>query len=174
MTYYAIQTEPGRLPVVRQLLRRAGHDCYLPAEIRYSHRRKKRLIVPMMPYLFVKAPHLFSKAPPKVQALWMHQIKAVRHVKGFVAMTRLEGPIPLADDKIDVLRRSIDDWRSVERARKTLSGLRKGGKAVVKHGPLAGRKGTVTWVSGNRAKLEAFIFGTSRVVTVQVDQLEAA
>ncbi len=168
MTYYALITEPGRLPVVRRLLRRSGADCYLPAEIRFNHRRKMRVVVPMMPYLFVKAP------APELQALWMQQVKSVRYVRGFVAITKMAGPHPIADTKIEVLRKTIADWRNVEHGRKTLGGLRRGASAVVKNGPLAGRKGTVSWINGNRARLEAFIFGSSRVVEVAVRDLEAA
>ena len=168
MTYFAIRTEPGRLPVVRQLLRRAGTECYLPAEIRRNHRRNKRIVVPMMPYLFVKAP------APKLQVLWMQQIRATRHVKGFVAINAMAGPHPIADTKIEVLRRSIKDLRDVTRAKKQLSALRRGSKAVVTTGPLAGRKGTVRHTTPKITRLEAWIFGTLRVVTVETQKLEAA
>ena len=168
MTWLAIRTEPGRLPVVRQLLRRQGEVCYLPAEIRFNHRRRKRIVVPMMPYLFIKAP------AHEITNLWMHKVKSVRYVKGFIAINPLVGPHPIADSSIDVLRRSISDLQQVERAKKTARALRKGKRAIIKSGPLAGRKGTVSWMNGNRAKLEALIFGTVRTVTVAVDQLEAA
>ena len=168
MTWLALRTEPGRLPIVRRLLKRAGNDCYLPAEIRLNHRRRKRIVVPMMPYLFVKSP------APELQALWMQQIKGVRYVKGFVATNPINGPCHIADAKIEVLRRSIADYRNVERGRKALNQLRKGSRATVKNGPLAGRKGTVSWVNGDRAKLEAFIFGSLRTVTIETSQLEAA
>lgn len=168
MTFYALRAEPGRLPVVRQLLRRQGMECYLPAEIRRNHRRNKRIIVPMMPYLFVKAPE------PELQALWMQQVRATRHVKGFVAVNAMSGPHPIHDAKIEVLKRSIKDVRDVNRAKKQLSALRRGGKAVVKSGPLAGRKGTVKHTTSRMTKLEAWIFGTMRVVTVETEKLEAA
>jgi len=168
LTFYALRAEPGRLPVVRQLLRRQGVECYLPAEIRRNHRRNKRIIVPMMPYLFVKAP------APELQALWMQQVRATRHVKGFVAVNAMSGPHPISDAKIEVLKRSIKDFRDVNRAKKQLSALRRGGKAVVKSGPLAGRKGTVKHTTSRMTKLEAWIFGTIRVVTVETEKLEAA
>ena len=168
MTFYALRAEPGRLPVVRQLLRRQGMECYLPAEIRRNHRRNKRIIVPMMPYLFVKAPE------PELQALWMPQVRATRHVKGGVAVNAMSGPHPIHDAKIEVLKRSIKDVRDVNRAKKQLSALRRGGKAVVKSGPLAGRKGTVKHTTSRMTKLEAWIFGTMRVVTVETEKLEAA
>jgi len=168
LTFYALRAEPGRLPVVRQLLRRAGHECYLPAEIRRNHRRKKRIVVPMMPYLFVKAPE------PELQALWMQQVKATRHVKGFVAVNLMAGPHPIADAKIEVLKRCIKDFRDVTRAKKQLSSLRRGSKAVVKSGPLAGRKGTVQHTTAKMTRLEAWIFGTPRVVTIETQNLEAA
>lgn len=166
--FYALRAEPGRLPVVRQLLRRQGHECYLPAEIRRNHRRKKRIVVPMMPYLFVKAP------APELQSLWMQQVKATRHVKGFVAVNLMAGPHPIADAKIEVLKRCIKDFRDVTRAKKQLSSLRRGSKAVVKSGPLAGRKGTVQHTTEKLTRLEAWIFGTLRVVTVETQKLEAA
>lgn len=168
MTYFALRCEPGRLPIVRRLLKRQGHDVYLPAEIRRNHKRRKRIVVPMMPYLFVKAP------APELQALWMQQVRATRHVKGFVAVNSMSGPHPIADAKIEVLKRSIKDFRDVNRAKKQLSALRRGGKAVVKSGPLAGRKGTVKHTTSKITKLEAWIFGTMRVVTVETEKLEAA
>ena len=169
MTWIAIRTEPGRLPVVRQLLRKQGETCYLPAEIRFNHRRRKRIVVPMMPYLFIKTPY-----EEELTSLWMHKVKGTRYVKGFVSVNALIGPHPIADSSIDLLRRSISDLQQVERARKTMRGLRKGKRAVIKNGPLAGRKGTVSWMNGNRAKLEALIFGSVRTVTVSLEQLEAA
>ena len=52
--------------------------------------------------------------------------------------------------------------------------LRKGGKAVVKSGSLAGRVGTVQWVTAKRVGLEARLFGAARVITVERDNVESA
>ena len=52
--------------------------------------------------------------------------------------------------------------------------LRSGMKATVKAGSLAGKTGTVQWVRGKRAGLEARLFGAARVVEVPVGDLEAA
>ena len=168
MTYFAIRTEPGRLPIVRRLLKRQGHDVYLPAEIRRNHKRRKRIVVPMMPYIFIRAP------APELQALWQQQISGTRYVKAFICTSAMAGPHPIADHKIEVLRRTIQDFRFNAKAERAKRCLKPGSRAIVKNGHLAGRKGTVSWTHGNRVKLEAYIFGRATIVEVAVKDLEAA
>jgi transcription antitermination factor NusG len=52
--------------------------------------------------------------------------------------------------------------------------LRKGMKARVTDGTLAGKSGTIEWVRGAKAGLEAQLFGSMRVVEVPASALEAA
>lgn len=52
--------------------------------------------------------------------------------------------------------------------------LHHGGKAVVKSGSLAGRVGTVQWVTAKRVGLEARLFGAARVIAVDRENVEAA
>lgn len=167
MSWIAIRTEPGRLPVVRQLIKRKGDTAYLPAEIRWNHRRRKRIVVPMMPYLFVQCPE------PELFSLWLCRVKGVRYVKAVIG-TLDHGPLLIADYKIEILRRAIDDWRLGVAAQRAKKHFGKGSTARIKSGPLAGRKGTVAHIRGNRARLEALIFGSVRTVEITLEQLEAA
>lgn len=173
MTYFAIRCEPGRLPVVRQLLRRAGQDAYLPAISKRIPRKSKkfgrRTTIPLMPYLFVKAPE-----HDELRALWMQKIKAHRYVKDFVVMDRMIGPHPIADVLVDRLRKAVKGWTQVEAARRTVRGFRKGDKARAKEGPFAGKKGVVTWSKGQRARWETVMFGRSVEVVMDAKHLEAA
>lgn len=173
MTYYAIRCEPGRLPVVRQLLRRSGEVSYLPAISKRIPRKSKkfgrRTTIPLMPYIFVKAPEA-----QELHALWMQQIKATRHVKDFVVMDKMRGPHPISDLLVDRLRKAVQDWVQVDAARRTVRGFRKGDKARAKEGPFAGKKGVVTWSKGQRARWETVMFGRSVEVVMDAKHLEAA
>lgn len=166
MTYFAIRTEPGRLPVVRQMLRRSGEACYLPAEIRMNHRRRKRIVVPIMPYLFVKAP------APELQALWMQKIKGTRYVKTFVMMAG--EPAPVHEASLNMLRKAIKEIRFEAAASKARRRIRTGTKIIAKTGPFAGKKGTVVWTQGRRAKWETILFGREVTVEAQMKDLEVA
>lgn len=170
MTYFAIRTEPGRLPAVRRLLRKAGHDCYLPAEVRMNHKRRKRIIVPIMPYLFVKAPD--KKTPIEVVALWRQSIIGTRYVKTFVLMAG--EPAPVYDASLDLLRKAIKETRFEAEAAKAGRHIGRGMKVIAKHGPFAGKKGTVVWTQGRRAKWETILFGREVTVEAQVKDLEVA
>lgn len=163
MTFYALRAEPGRLPVVRQILRRQGQECYLPAEIRMNHRRRKRIVVPIMPYLFVKAPD-----HPELVALWLHEVKATRYAKDFVKMDGKAAPVH--DVCLMMLRKAIKDMRFEADAARAKRKIRPGVKAIVKTGPFRGFKGEVTWTKGRRAKWETILFG--RPVEIQVDTKE--
>lgn len=162
MSYFALRTEPGRLPIVRQLLRRQGHTCYLPAEIRMNHRRRKRIVVPMMPYLFIKAP------AAEVQALWMQQVKGTRYVRDFI---RMGGePAPVYDDALDLLRRAIKEDREKVEAFRLRNFIRAGTK--IRH--QNGRVGTVVWTKKRRLKWETILFGREVIVESTIDQIEIA
>ena len=52
--------------------------------------------------------------------------------------------------------------------------VRRGGKVTIKSGSLAGRVGTVQWVTAKRVGLEAMLFGAARVITVERENVESA
>ena len=168
MTWYAITTEPHRLRAVRLVLRRRGQEAYLPAQVMRRPGRKKRSIAPLMPYIFVKAP------APELLSLWMYDITQTRHVRGFVSLTTDKFPAAIQDEKIQNLRVHVAGLQRLARAARWKRRLRKGGQAVITSGHFVGKRGTVTWMRGNRAKLEAFIFGSTREIAIAVKDLEAA
>ena len=166
MTWYAVTVKDKPILSVRRLLRRQGIEAYVPAHARTVPRRG-RVVSPLMPYIFVRAP------AAHVTALWMHQVSSTRHVRGFVGAKRESGIITISDAEITALKAHLVDVmaQTIEARRRRY--IRRGGKAIIKAGPLAGRHGTVVWTNGMRAKLEANFWG-ARVVEIAVENLEAA
>ena len=173
MTWIALTTAPNKARAVRKRLRRRGESAYVPAMVtkriipKGTRPRRKRFITVLMPYVLVRAPEHIG-----VRALWLHGVLSVKDVSGV---------LHAGDDPAWIPDRAIDDLKA-EVARVILEAsaarhrrwLRKGGKAVVKSGSLAGRVGTVQWVSAKRVGLEARLFGAARVIAVDRENVEAA
>lgn len=172
MTYIAITADASHIRKVRRSLRRAGHDAYLPALVakklyaKGGRLRRKRRVVPLMSYIFVKAPH------DSVLNLWLHAIVSTKDVRGYIKSS--DGPALIPDQHIEALRDSVDRMRFEAEAARYRRKLRKGGKAAIKSGSLAGTTGTVEWVRNARIGLEARLFGGLRVIEVAAENLEAA
>lgn len=166
MTWYAITVKEKPIRAVRKMLRRAGVAAYLPAHARRIAGRKRRAVSPLMQYIFVRAPS------PDVTHLWMHHVLSIKFVRGFVG-TQERGAVAIADEKINFLKLQIRLMMLEARAAQTRRRVEAGKSAVIKSGHLAGRRGTVVWTNGVRAKIEAELFGTG-VIEVAVESLEAA
>lgn len=173
MTWLAITTEPRKQRIVRKRLRRKGYDAYLPClvirqtTIKANRASKRRRVMQLMPYIFVREPH------KHMRELVLYDILSTRDVRGYVG-SKVRGPDIVQEDAIDALRASIAGLRLDMDAARYKSSLRRGGKAIIKAGTLAGRKGTITWVHRQRARLETMVFGAMREVEVAVKDLEAA
>ena len=167
MTWYAITVKDKPVLAVRRLLRRQGIEAYVPAHARAVPGRKRRVVSALMPYIFVHAPS------PNVTALWMHQVVSTRFVRGFVGAKRESGIVTISDAEISALKSHLVDVmaQTIEARRRRY--IRRGGRAIIKAGPLSGRHGTVVWTNGMRAKLEANFWG-ARFVEIAVENLEAA
>ena len=172
MSWVAVRTSPNKEKAVRAALKRIGHTVYLPAEVRRSRARKtgprRRIIVPMFPgYLFIEAPSVY------LESLFLHSIRETKNVKRFV--TAADGaPCEIADWKIDRLRATIKDHHRLDAERKANTRIRKGIKAKVRSGALAGKSGNVTYVRGNKAKLLAWVLGAPREIEIDARELEVA
>ena len=169
MTWYAITTDVNRQRAARKLLRKQGFAAYLPAEVRRAPGKTKRVVLPLMRYVFVKAPGHTS-----VRALWMHAVSETKYVRCFVTLSRDAGPMGISGEMIDQLKQRVDSVVAEKRANRSTRSLRRGKAAVIKAGHFVGKKGTITWLRGDRAKLEAFISGSMRVFEVKTENLEAA
>ena len=167
MTWYALTVKDKPVLAVRRLLRRQGIEAYVPAHARAVAGRKRRVVSALMPYIFVRAPS------PNVTALWMHQVSSTRFVRGFVGAKRESGVITIADAEITALKAHLVDVMALTIEARRRRYIRRGGRALIKSGPLSGRHGTVVWTNGMRAKLEANFWG-ARFVEIAVENLEAA
>ena len=167
MTWYAITVQGKPVLAVRRLLRQQGIEAYVPAHARYVTGRKRRVVSPLMQYIFVRPPG------DEVTALWMHQVNETDFVRGFLGSRSETGARTIRDVEIDELKAHliVVMEQTVEARRRRY--IRRGGKAIIKAGPLAGRHGTVVWTNGMRAKLEANFWG-ARFVEIAVENLEAA
>ena len=172
MTFIVITADHAQLRKVRRRLRRKGYQAYLPAIVQKrivlkgAKARHARRIVPLMSYIMVQSPGEFA------DAIWLYDVLSTKDVRGYVRSGDVPAYVSLGavlSLKIEVakLRRRMDATR--QRGR-----LRRGAKAAIKSGSLAGKAGTVAWVRGQKAGLEAKLFGSMRVVEVAADNLEAA
>lgn len=172
MTYIAITADSSRIRKVRKRLRRKGYAAYVPCIVtkrvipKGGKVKRKRRIVPLMSYVLVEMP---DRA---VFDLWLHDVLATKDVRGIVRNGDDVAVIP--ERCVEDLREAVAKMVSDEKAEKAKKRLRSGRKAVVKTGSLAGKVGTVTWLRGKKAGLEAILFGSTRVVEVDVKNLEAA
>ena len=173
MTWIALTTAPNKARAVRKRLRRRGESAYIPALVgkriipKGTRTRRKRFITVLMTYVLVRAPEHTG-----VRALWLHGVLSVKDVSGVLYSGDSPSWIPdhaMDDLKAEVARIVLE--ASVIHSRRQ---LHHGGKAVVKSGSLAGRVGTVQWVTAKRVGLEARLFGAARVITVERENVESA
>lgn len=172
MTYIAITADASRIRKVRKRLRRKGYEAYVPCIVtkraiaKGGKLSRKRRIVPLMSYVLVEMPD------QAVFDLWLHDVLAVKDVRGIVSNGDDAAVIP--DRCVGDLREAVAKMVSDEKAARAKRWLSKGRKAVIKSGSLAGRHGTVAWIKGKKAGLEAILFGSTRVLEVEKSNLEAA
>ena len=173
MTWIALTTAPNKARAVRKRLRRRGESAYIPAMVakriipKGTRTRRKRFITVLMPYVLVRSPEHDS-----VRALWLHGVLSVKDVSGVLHAG--DDPAWIPDHVIDDFKAEVARIVLEVIAVRSLRLLRKGGKAVVKAGSLAGRVGTVQWVTAKRVGLEARLFGAARVIAVDRENIEAA
>ena len=173
MTWIALTTAPNKARAVRKRLRRRGESAYVPAMVakriipKGTKTRRKRFITVLMPYVLVRAPEQAG-----VRALWLHGVLSVKDVSGVLHAG--DDPAWIPDHAIDDLKAEVARVILEASAARHRRWLRKGGKAVVKSGSLAGRVGTVQWVTAKRVGLEARLFGAARVITVERENVESA
>lgn len=173
MTWIALTTAPNKARAVRKRLRRRGERAYVPAMVtkriipKGTRTRRKRIITVLMPYVLVRAPEHAG-----VRALWLHGVLSVKDVSGVLHAG--DDPAWIPDHAIEELRAEVA--RIVLEARTVLGRgrVRRGGKVTIKAGSLAGRVGTVQWVTAKRVGLEARLFGAARVIAVDRENVEAA
>lgn len=172
MSYIVVTAKTQDLRKARRALRRKGYRAYIPAlsgcrlSAKGGRLRRRRQITLLMSYILVEAPDA------RIQNLWLHDVLSTDKVQGYLKSN--EAPAMVPAHVVKQLSDSVARMILVAEAASVKRRLRKGGKAIVKEGPLAGKRGVVTWVSGQRAKIEAMVFGSMRVVEVRLSQLEAA
>jgi len=173
MTWIALTTAPNKARAVRKRLRRRGESAYIPAMVakriipKGTRTRRKRFITVLMPYVLVRSPEHDS-----VRALWLHGVLSVKDVSGVLHAG--DDPAWIPDHVIDDFKAEVARIVLEARAVRDRRLLFKSGKAVIKSGSLAGRVGTVQWVTAKRVGLEARLFGAARVIAVDRENVEAA
>lgn len=173
MTYIALRADHAHLRKVRKRLRRKGNVAYVPALVtkriipKGLKTRRKRHVIPLMSYILVKVPEA-----PSVWNLWLHDVLATKDVRGYVKID--EGPALIPNSNIEHLKAEVARLCSEVAQARHKARLRSGGKATIKTGSLAGKIGTVEWIKGKRVGLEAKLFGSTRVIEVAKENLEAA
>jgi transcription antitermination factor NusG len=174
MSYIAITAENHmKLLKVRRELRRKGYAAYVPAIV---HRRPflkgrkvkyRRHITKLIPYILAETPEHEA-----MRDLWLHEVKSIKDVRGYVTINGK--PALIADRDIADLKASVSDMLSEIEKSRHKRWLRTGSKASIKSGTLAGKTGTIQWIKRKRVGLEARLFGSMRVVEVEIERLEAA
>ena len=173
MTWIALTTAPNKARAVRKRLRRRGESAYVAAIVhkriitKGTKTRRKRFITVLMPYVLVKGPQ-----HPGISALWLHGVLSTKDVSGVLHAGDDAAWIP--DHAIDGLKTEVARIVLEASAARHRRRLRKSGKAVIKAGSLAGRVGTVQWVTAKRVGLEARLFGAARVIAVDRENVESA
>lgn len=172
MSYIVVTAEPSKLRKVRRRLRRKGYQAYLPAIARVraiakgSKVKRRRVLTPLMSYILVKAPC------DSIFDLWLYDVTSTKDVRGYLANDGSASVV--SADGFSNFKVSVDFLVRARLQAMQPSQLRSGMKARVKEGSLAGKLGTVQWVRGAKAGLEAQLFGSMRVVEVKAKDLEAA
>ena len=173
MSYIVVTAEPSKLRKVRRRLRRKGYQAYLPAIARVraiakgSKVKRKRHVTPLMSYILVKAPC------DSIFDLWLYDVTSTKDVRGYLKSSN-DKAASVTEADLLALKAKVKWLRFETEARSMKRRLRSGMKARVKEGSLAGKLGTVQWVRGAKAGLEAQLFGSMRVVEVPSSALEAA
>lgn len=171
-SWIVITADPAKLRKVRRRLRRKGYPAYLPAIARVravakgGKLKRRRTITPLMSYILVQAPS------EHVLDLWLYDVTSTEDVRGYLKQSDM--PALVTDAAMTELRATIRNVRFMMEASAAKRRLRKGMKARVTDGTLAGKSGTIEWVRGAKAGLEAQLFGSMRVVEVPASALEAA
>lgn len=171
-SWIVITADPAKLRKVRRRLRRKGYPAYLPAIARVravakgGKLKRRRTITPLMSYILVQAPS------EHVLDLWLYDVTSTKDVRGYLKQS--DRPALVTDAAMTELRATIRNVRFMMEASAAKRRLRKGMKARVTDGTLAGKSGTIEWVRGAKAGLEAQLFGSMRVVEVLSKSLEAA
>ena len=171
-SWIVITADPAKLRKVRKRLRRKGYQAYLPAIARVravakgNKIKRRRTITPLMSYILVQAPS------EHVLDLWLYDVTSTEDVRGYLKQSDM--PALVTDAAMTELRATIRNVRFMMEASAAKRRLRKGMKARVTDGTLAGKSGTIEWVRGARIGLEAQLFGSMRVVEVPASALEAA
>lgn len=172
MSWIVVTANPQNIRKARKRLRRQGYEAYLPAvcvrRVVAKGRTVKRyrVIKPLMSYIMVK-----TKQPEFVNVDLL-AIIATKDVRGYLKSG--DGPALVRDGVIAELRDDISKARLAAEALRHKRRLRAGMKARVSSGALAGKVGSVAWIRGKKAGLEAKLLGSMRVVEVEVGQLEVA
>lgn len=173
MTWIVITAEPSKLRKVRRRLRRKGYAAYLPAIARVravakgTKIKRRRHITPLMSYILVKAPC------ESIFDLWLYDVTSTKDVRGYLKSST-DKAASVTDADLLALKAKVKWLRFETEARSMKRRLRSGMKARIRDGSLAGKLGTVQWVRGAKAGLEAQLFGSMRVVEVSTKSLEAA
>ena len=173
MTWIALTTAPNKVRAVRKRLRRRGESAYVPVMVakriipKGTRTRRKRFITVLMPYVLVRAPEQAG-----VRALWLHGVLSIKGVSGVLHAG--DDPAWIPDHAIEELRAEVARMVLEASAACHRRWLRKGGKVTIKSGSLAGRVGTVQWVTAKRVGLEARLFGAARVIAVDRENVESA
>lgn len=173
MTWLVITAKHHDLRKVRRRLRRAGHNAYLPAIAKRrtiakgGKPKRYRVVMPLMSYILVKCP------APEVADLWLYQVASTKGVVGYLKSASDQAAM-VTDGAVTELKAKVKWLRFETEARSMKRRLRSGMKARVREGSLAGKLGTVAWVRGAKAGLEAQLLGSMRVVEVKAKDLEAA
>ena len=175
MTYIAITADFQKIRKVRRALRLKGVDAYLPALVaRRPHLKGRKVkyrrhVTPVMRYILAKAPD-----HPAALNLWLHDIKETKHVRGYVTVQGQ--PAFMTDNDVFGVWCQVDDMnREIALSKKKdKRRFRAGQKARFSDGTLIGRIGSIQWIKGKRAGLETRLFGSVRVVEVEIAKLEAA
>lgn len=170
--YYAIMAKHAKLRLVRRRLRRKGVNAYLPAVVlrrpvaRHGRLKYRRHVVPLMSYILVEAPD-----HPATRDLWLHDVLSTKDVYDYV---KIGDAHAIPQSAVDELKSSVARIVAEGAAARHKYRLRVGGKGTIKTGTLAGKTGSIQWITGKRAGLEARIFGSMRVLDVAMSNLESA
>ena len=173
VSYIAITADHAKLRKVRKRLRRSGCNAYLPAIVakriipKGRKLRHRRHVLPLMSYVLVEAP-----SQPDVFDLWLYSVLTTKDVRGYVKVGDM--PAIISQASVDVLKAGVKDIRFNIAAARHRTKIGVGSRSAIKAGSFTGRVGTVQWINEKKAGLETMLFGSMRVVEVDVDNLEAA
>lgn len=173
MTWIVVTADPSKVRKVRKRLRRKGYAAYLPAIAREravakgGKAKRRRVVLPLMSYILVKTPC------DSIFDLWLYDVTSTKDVRGYLKSAS-DKAATVTDANVLELRAKVKWLRFETEARSMKRRLCSGMKARIREGSLAGKLGTVQWVRGAKAGLEAQLFGSMRVVEVKTEQLEAA